>query len=68
MGGAGLAHFAFGGLLREGPAALGGGGRQTRRRDGTTEAQCWVLGVGRLHGASKFGDGNWFPLEFWLGG
>ena len=22
--------------------------------------------VGCLHGTSKFGDGHWFPLEFWL--
>ena len=23
--------------------------------------------IGRLLGASMFGEGNWFPLEFWLG-
>ena len=46
--------------FRRGPAALGG--RQTLQRDGSTEAQRWVL-----RGASKFSDGNWFPLGFWLG-
>ena len=38
------------------------GGRQIRRRDGSTEAQRWCL-----HCASKFSAGNWFPLGFWLG-
>ena len=59
-GGADSACFASGGLLREGPC---GTGREAEpRRDGSTEAQhpC-------LHGASKFCDGNWFPLGFWLG-
>ena len=42
-----------------GPAAPGG--RQTHQRDGSTEAQhC-------LRSTSKFCDGNWFPLGFWLG-
>ena len=60
--GAGLAHFAFGGPLREGPCS-------TRR-----EAGIPVRGmdpqehsVGCLHGASKLHDGNCFPLGFWLG-
>ena len=38
------------------------GGRQTHQRDGSTEAQQWVFG-----GASKFGEGNCFPLGFRLG-
>ena len=41
MGGAGSAHFSFGDLLWEGPAAPGG--NQTRQRDGSTEAQHWVF-------------------------
>ena len=24
--------------------------------------------IGHLHVAGKFGEGNWFPLEFWLWG
>ena len=43
-----------------GPAAPGG--RQTRRRDGSTEAQHWVFVR-----ASKFHAGNRFPLGFRLG-
>ena len=37
-------------------------GGQTRWRDGSTEAQRWAF-----VGASKFREGNWFPLGFWLG-
>ena len=42
-----------------GPAAPGG--RSVRGMDPYKHS------VGRLRGASKFSDGNWFPLEFRLG-
>ena len=38
------------------------GGRQTRRRDGTAEAQRWVFVQGL-----QVREGNWFPLGFRLG-
>ena len=59
-GGVGLACFAVGGPLWEGPCSTGGG-----RPVGGMDPQ--KHSVGRLHGASRFGEGNWFPLEFWLG-
>ena len=40
-GGVGSAGFSFGDPLQEGP--LTPGGSQTRRRDGSAEAQCWVF-------------------------
>ena len=43
-----------------GPVAPGG--RQTRRVDGSTEAQHWVFAR-----CKQVRDGNWFPLGFWLG-
>ena len=54
VGGAGSARFAFGGLLREGGRPVGGMDPQKHS-------------VGCLRGASKFGEGNWFPLGFRLG-
>ena len=38
------------------------GGRQSHRRDESTEAQRWVFVW-----TGMFGEGNWFPLEFRLG-
>ena len=46
--------------FRRGPAAPEG--TQTRRRDGSTEAQHWVFVQ-----CKQVCDGNWFPLGFWLG-
>ena len=53
--GASLASFAVGGPLQEGPCSTG---READPLEG------WIhrSSVGHLHGASKFGDGNWFPL------
>ena len=58
-GGAGLACFVVGGLLQEGPCS-------TRREAGrlVEGMDPQKHSVGCLRGASKFGDGSWFPLEF----
>ena len=60
MGRAGSVHFAIGGPLREWPCSTGG--RQTRWRHESTEAQFWVFVQ-----CKQVGDRNWFPLGFWLG-
>ena len=62
-GGAGSARFAVGGPLQEGPCSTG---REAGRPFGGMDPQKHSAGC--LHGASKFGDRNWFPLGFWLGG
>ena len=46
--------------FRRGPAAPQG--RQTRQRDGSTEAQHWVFAL-----CKQVREGNLFPLGFWLG-
>ena len=61
-GGGGLACFALGGPLREGPCSTG---REAGRPIGGMDPQKHSTGC--LHGASKFHDGNCFPLGFWLG-
>ena len=58
-GGAGSAHFAVGGPLWEGPCSTG---REAGRPVGGRDPQ--KHSVGCLRGASNFGDGKWFPLEF----
>ena len=60
-GGVGLACLAVGGSLREGPC---GTGREASRPVGGMDPQ--KHSVGCLRGASKFREGNWFPLGFWL--
>ena len=59
LGGAGLARFAIGGPLREGPQREGG--RSVRGMDPQKHS------VGHLRGARKLSDGNWFHLAFRLG-
>ena len=59
-GGAGLARFAGGGPLWERPCSTG---READPSEGWIRRST-ALGV---CGASKFGDGIWFPLGFWLG-
>ena len=58
-GRAGLAHFAVGGHLQEGPSSTG---REAGRPIGGMDPQ--KHSVGCLRGASKFCEGNWFPLGF----
>ena len=60
-GGAGLAHFAISGPLREGPCST------RREADPVRGMDPQKHSIGYLHGASKFGDWNWFPLGFQLG-
>ena len=59
VGEAGLSSFAISGPLQEGPCSTG-------REAGLSEEWIHRSSVGPLRGASKFGDGNWFPVEFWL--
>ena len=62
VGGAGLGCFAVGGPLWKGPCSTGReAGRPIRGMDPQKHSS------GCLHSASKFCDGNWFPLGFWLG-
>ena len=61
MGGAGLAGFAIDGSL------LGGGGLkhwEAGRPIKGMDPQKHI--IGHLDSVSKFSEGNWFPLEFWL--
>ena len=58
-GGAGSPRFSFGDLLWEGPCGT--------RRESDLPPEGWICRSTPLHGASKFPDRNWFPLEFWLG-
>ena len=62
VGRAGLACFAVGGSLQEGTCSPG---REAGRPGGGMDPQ--KHSVGCLCSTSKFGDGNWFPLGFWLG-
>ena len=62
VGRAGLACFAVGGSLQEGTCSPG---RKAGRPGGGMDPQ--KHSVGCLCSTSKFGDGNWFPLGFWLG-
>ena len=59
--GAGLAGFAIGGPLQEGPCS-------TRREANPWEGWIHRSSVGCLCSASNFGDRNWFPLGFQLEG
>ena len=64
VGGAGLAHA----LLLVVPCGRGPeapGGREAGRPFGGMNPQKHNIRCFRA--ASKFGDGNWFPLGFWLG-
>ena len=58
----GQALLALPSVVRFGRGPLAPGGRQPV---GGMDPQKHSLGC--LHGASKFHDGNWLPLGFWLG-
>ena len=60
VGRVGLASFAVHGPLWEGPCS-------TKREAGPSGMDPQKHSVRCLHGANKFSDGNWFPLEFHLG-